>query len=239
MAKLKLFTRQAGYVPHDPAGRAPIRCVLVGGRPEYGNVARLPEKLWEEWGIAVIAHLPPSVKSAPQAAAFDADIAIVLVDMVSHMLSEWSKSLDVEHNVYVPAGWSKVAEALKKCGVTPVPGNAYSKPKKEPVPSTPTWKDALLRAPTVSEPAQAAPTRAPAPEVPMAKPQIQPPEGQQAPGNDPVTIDSPPPLSEVLAELKRAMQEEGVQKITATLMRDGTLTVELRKVVVTTESLEV
>ena len=66
------------------------------------------------------------------------------------------------------------------------------------------------------------------------------PEGRAVEVNAPVTTPTPPaPLSELLAELKRAMRDEGVQHVAATLMRDGTLAVELRKVVVTTESLEV
>jgi hypothetical protein len=163
---------------------------------------------------------------------------------VSHMLSEWSKSLDVEHNVYVPAGWSKIAEALEKCGVTPVPGNAYSKPKKQPVPSTPLWTDALRRAPIVSAPprppAEAPPATRPSQEPTMATVDTPTPKGRTAEVGAPTSTPSPPAsLSDLLTELKRAMRDEGVQHVAATLMRDGTLAVELRKVVVTTESLEV
>ena len=65
------------------------------------------------------------------------------------------------------------------------------------------------------------------------------PEPPEVEAVTPAAPTSPTPLSDVLAELKRTMRAEGVQTITATLMRDGTLAIELRKVVVTTESLEV
>ena len=127
MPRLKLTPRQASFVP--PAGsRRPLRCVLVGGRAEYGNVRSIPDKLWKKWGIVVVRHLPPNVKSPPNPSTLDVDIAIVLVDVVSHMLSDWSKTLDVGHNIYVPSTWAKLDRALSDCGVSRVEGGLYSRP---------------------------------------------------------------------------------------------------------------
>ncbi len=100
--------------------RRPIRAVLVGGRPEYGNVRKLPDLLWETFGIAVIEHFPVDRTSLDSSQAPFA-LAIVLNDLVSAQAAANVRDLTGSDGRIVRSDgtWSRLRLAVERAGIQP------------------------------------------------------------------------------------------------------------------------
>lgn len=108
-----------------PGGESPISAQLVGGRPDYGSVARLPDKLWHELGIVVVdlVNHPTEFKART-------DLAIVLADLggsrVAEAAREWADTV-----VVGSSSWSKLALKLNRVQSS-LKGEHFAPPESEP-----------------------------------------------------------------------------------------------------------
>lgn len=122
---IRLNTDRAEW--HTPSGARPLRAILVGGVPSYKNVQRLPEKLWETYGIAVTRHVHDF---PPPAFSEEFDVAIILVDQASTALQAWGKTQSDLH-VFGGTSWAKTQLAIANAGITPI-ATKFEQPKPEP-----------------------------------------------------------------------------------------------------------
>ena len=105
---MKLVDDRQNYVSAN--GKCPPTAVIVGGRAGYTNVKKLPDLLWENYGIAVIDHIVDNPR-------FDRmyDWAIFLVDLLDHGTFDSTKHMAAQ-SVYVPSSWSKLSLSLDELG---------------------------------------------------------------------------------------------------------------------------
>lgn len=119
-----------------PDGRSrPVRARIVGGRAEYANVAGLAEKLWMNYAIAVVDHVPAGAKAHPDRPVVD--LAIVLVDISSTQAKEEAKNY-ADRVIYTTASWASIHVALGNMGYKQYSGmNLVSPGVKLPPPAPP------------------------------------------------------------------------------------------------------
>jgi hypothetical protein len=108
-------------------GETPLSAFLVGGLPNYNNVAKLPDLLWNECGIAVIQHISKRANGTMA----EPDLAIVLTDQCSHELSRWAEA-KAGRAVRSASTWSRLSSTLQSLGLELRPGALYHKPKASP-----------------------------------------------------------------------------------------------------------
>jgi hypothetical protein len=207
---LKLNTRRADFLPPEGSNRRPLTAVIVGGKPQYGNIRKLPDRLWKEFGIAVVAHeVGPRQRDLLKPAY---DVAVGLVDQASHGLLEWGRA-SAEKAVFVPSSWSSLSMALIAVGIEPFDGRKFVPPAEDkPVP--------------VSEMKGTAPRP-----IPRATPEHQEPEPDMAASENTSPESISDHVKELILLLKTAMLEENFQRIDLQLDGDD-LSVEFRRVVV-------
>lgn len=100
-------------------------CVLIGGKAEYGNMRKLPGLLWKHYGIVVVDHLQGNALPARGEVLYD--IAIVLVDLVSHGLAQWARTVS-DITVYAPTAWSHIQIGLDEVGLERLPSDCVFLP---------------------------------------------------------------------------------------------------------------
>jgi len=134
--QLKLNTAREGWLcederPGDYPNR-PLRAVLVGGNPSYGNVKKLPGLLWKEFGIVVVKHAHDAIDQGESY-----DLAINLTDQGGHTQMKLARAA-ADANINVPATWSKMVLALADIGIERFPGEYFNPPvvrKPKPAPT--------------------------------------------------------------------------------------------------------
>lgn len=214
--KLPLRPERLDWKPSDPEEtRRPINCVLAGGKVEYGNVRKLPNLLWKEFGVVVTKHIA-GVSPAPETSP-DFDLAIGLVDQSSHGLMEWAKSAS-EQVIYCPSTWSRIKLALQEVGIEPFPGRSFRPPPAPPPEVLPKLTPATFDGP--SKPAPRQPPQTP----PAEKEVLVTAEQKKEEG-------MPREVKDLLVKLKRAMSKANLEKLELVLHEDE-LSVEYRRVVV-------
>jgi len=213
---LKLQPERADYLPPSGSRRRPLTAVIIGGKPEYGNVRKLPDLLWEQFGIAVVCHENGKGKRDESKPLYD--LAIGLVDLASHGLLAWGKSA-ADQAVYVPSSWSDLSLALQGVGIEPFDGTTFVPPPEDEVP-------------VVAEMVGTAPLPVP---LPPRRPEPEPEEEPMA--EQKKNSGLPDPVKKLIIQLKAKMSKENIERLELQL-HDGELAVEFRRVVVQ-EGLEV
>jgi hypothetical protein len=114
------FVCDPAHPPTDGLPR-PARAILVGGAAEYGNVKKLPNLLWNEYGIAIVAHVTTSsdLRNCPRKAHF----VLVLTDQTGHTIAgEVKGALEPGGKiVYAPSAWAHIAKGLADNHINPYP----------------------------------------------------------------------------------------------------------------------
>lgn len=121
-----LFLKRGLKAPPGHPGGRPLRAWLIGGNPTYSNVAKLPELLWRDFGIAVVKHVrdldqvqKPSKRTMP-------DLGIVLIDQASHGSSERSREFTRKPIFCASSSWVRLQEALLAAGIHALPGESFA-----------------------------------------------------------------------------------------------------------------
>lgn len=213
---LKLQPERADYLPPPGSKRRPLTAVIVGGKPEYGNVRKLPDLLWKEFGIAVVAH--ENGKNRRDEVKPLYDLAIGLVDLAGHGILEWGKTA-AEQTVYVPSSWSSLHMALLDVGVEPFDGETFLPP---PEPEVQDLTDLKGTAPLPVPPP-------PADLLPEPAEQEAPVAAAAEQKNSPTLL--PSEVKKLIIQLKGAMSKNDIERLELQL-HDGELAVEFRRVVV-------
>lgn len=226
---LNFDASRASYVIRDGApppedGRSrPVRVRIVGGKPEYGNVAKLPRELWEKFSLAVVDYVPP--ESHPD--TFRVDLAIVLTDLSGTKTKETAKRY-ADQVIYASASWATISLALKDIGYKPYPQANMTRPpkkKKEPeiigfVPQ-PALNPKLEPEPEPEseprpelepepEPEPVLPPEPIPPKIPMPSPEVPMPVASP----NPTSVELDPETAEEIDRLRKQLDTPAVRAIT-------------------------
>ena len=108
-----------------------LTAILVGGHVTYGNVSKLPDLLWNTFGVAVTTH---AVAAKDVRGPYD--LCIALVDQTSHPLKDAAKSVS-RARIDCPSTWSKMRVALEGIGLHPFDSGNFEEPTPAAPPTLP------------------------------------------------------------------------------------------------------
>lgn len=120
----------AGWLAADPTvfPAAPRRCAIAGNPgAAYGNVAKLPGLLWQQFGLDLVDHWATATEAAT---APNVDVVIILTDLGGGPIMSARTRRPSEVRVSSRATWSRVREALIAANQPTMDGRMYQPPPK-------------------------------------------------------------------------------------------------------------
>lgn len=122
---LKLHPERTNWRASGDPG--PVRAYLVGGSPNYTNVNKLPELLWQEFGVVVVRHIQDDAQLTDPV-----DLAIILNDMCDRNLARRAKD-NADCVVSERASWSRLSKAMDRAGFKRLSGPTFFRPGPGPL----------------------------------------------------------------------------------------------------------